>query len=127
MVMVSMQQLQIAQEEEVGIQSTQKEFEFMASTDAYKETEKVKVNCTSRDTLQQASTFRTQSDNVLVYDSDGSTEVLKDENCYDHDIFNMLTHKVQYTDLQTELDRTKEKLENCIIKKEKEYAVLWNN
>ncbi|GJW60680.1 hypothetical protein Tco_0110015 [Tanacetum coccineum] len=29
--------------------------------------------------------------------------------------------------LQTELDRTKEKLENCIIKKEKEYAVLWNN
>ncbi|GJT07832.1 hypothetical protein Tco_0842294 [Tanacetum coccineum] len=25
------------------------------------------------------------------------------------------------------LDRTKEKLENCIIKKEKEYAVLWNN
>ncbi|GKE29714.1 hypothetical protein Tco_1445098, partial [Tanacetum coccineum] len=29
--------------------------------------------------------------------------------------------------LQTELDRTKEKLENCIIKKEKEYVVLWNN
>ncbi|GJX45135.1 hypothetical protein Tco_0261811 [Tanacetum coccineum] len=39
----------------------------------------------------------------------------------------MHTHEVQYTDLQTELDRTKEKLENCIIKKEKEYAVLWNN
>ncbi|GJZ26190.1 hypothetical protein Tco_0570443 [Tanacetum coccineum] len=57
----------------------------------------------------------------------GSTKVSKDENCYDHDIFNMLTHEVQYTDLQTELDRTKEKLENCIIKKEKEYAVLWNN
>nr|GEU69207.1 hypothetical protein [Tanacetum cinerariifolium] len=31
------------------------------------------------------------------------------------------------SDLQTELDRTKEKLEHCIIKKEKEYAVLWNN
>nr|GEV54614.1 retrovirus-related Pol polyprotein from transposon TNT 1-94 [Tanacetum cinerariifolium] len=30
-------------------------------------------------------------------------------------------------DLQTELDRTKEKLELRIIKKEKEYAVLWNN
>nr|GEY60572.1 hypothetical protein [Tanacetum cinerariifolium]GEY60588.1 hypothetical protein [Tanacetum cinerariifolium] len=29
--------------------------------------------------------------------------------------------------LQTELDRTKEKLELCIVKKEKEYAVLWNN
>nr|GFB45235.1 hypothetical protein [Tanacetum cinerariifolium] len=34
---------------------------------------------------------------------------------------------VSYTDLQTELDRTKEKLEYCIIKKEKEYDVLWNN
>nr|GEW32269.1 retrovirus-related Pol polyprotein from transposon TNT 1-94 [Tanacetum cinerariifolium] len=31
------------------------------------------------------------------------------------------------SDLQTKLDRTKEKLELCIIKKEKEYAVLWNN
>nr|GEV00992.1 putative ribonuclease H-like domain-containing protein [Tanacetum cinerariifolium] len=31
------------------------------------------------------------------------------------------------SDLQTELDRTKEKLELYIIKKEKEYAVLWNN
>nr|GEW69644.1 uncharacterized mitochondrial protein AtMg00810-like [Tanacetum cinerariifolium] len=31
------------------------------------------------------------------------------------------------SDLQTELDRTKEKLELCIIKKEKEYVVLWNN
>nr|GFA65096.1 hypothetical protein [Tanacetum cinerariifolium] len=31
------------------------------------------------------------------------------------------------SDLQTELDRTKEKLEYCIIKEEKEYAVLWNN
>nr|GEZ29332.1 hypothetical protein [Tanacetum cinerariifolium] len=31
------------------------------------------------------------------------------------------------SDLRTELDRTKEKLELCIIKKEKEYAVLRNN
>nr|GFA00285.1 hypothetical protein [Tanacetum cinerariifolium] len=31
------------------------------------------------------------------------------------------------SDLQTELDRTKENFELCIIKKEKEYAVLWNN
>ncbi|GJT20328.1 hypothetical protein Tco_0890265 [Tanacetum coccineum] len=95
--------------------------------DAYEETKRVKVNFTSEDTLQQASTSGTQSDNALVYDSDRSTEVPKDENYYDYDIFNMLTHEVQFTDLQTELDRTKEKLENCIIKKEKEYVVLWNN
>nr|GEV08981.1 copia protein [Tanacetum cinerariifolium] len=31
------------------------------------------------------------------------------------------------SDLQTELDRTKEKLEHCIIKKEKEYTVHSNN
>nr|GEY43473.1 hypothetical protein [Tanacetum cinerariifolium] len=30
-------------------------------------------------------------------------------------------------DLRTELDRTKEKLELCIRKKQKEYVVLWNN
>ncbi|GJW97536.1 hypothetical protein Tco_0179344 [Tanacetum coccineum] len=34
---------------------------------------------------------------------------------------------VDTLNLQTELDHTKEKLETCIIKKEKEYAVLWNN
>ncbi|GJW09692.1 putative reverse transcriptase domain-containing protein [Tanacetum coccineum] len=99
-VMVSM----TAQEEEAGIQSIQEEFEFMTTADAHEETERVKVKCTSEDTLQQASTSGTQSDNAPVYDSDGSTEVPKDENCYDHDIFNMLTHEVQYTDLQTELD-----------------------
>ncbi|GJS07868.1 hypothetical protein Tco_0425784 [Tanacetum coccineum] len=42
---------EIAQEEEVGIQSTQDEFEFMDVADAYEETERVKVNCTSEDTL----------------------------------------------------------------------------
>ncbi|GJT91212.1 reverse transcriptase domain-containing protein [Tanacetum coccineum] len=68
------QQLQIALEEEAWIQSIQEEFEFMAAADAYEETERVKVNCTSEDTLQQASTSGTQSDNAPVYDSDGSTE-----------------------------------------------------
>ncbi|GKG48890.1 zf-CCHC domain-containing protein, partial [Tanacetum coccineum] len=48
------QQLQITQEEEVGIQSTQEEFEFMAVVDAYEETKRVTMNCTSDDTLQQA-------------------------------------------------------------------------
>ncbi|GJW94125.1 hypothetical protein Tco_0173797 [Tanacetum coccineum] len=100
------QQLQIAQKEEVGIQITQEEFEFMAA---------------------QASTSGTHSDNAPVYDSDGSTEVHHYDNCYNNDIFNMLTQEVQYTDLQTELDRTKEKLEICIIKKEKKYVVLWND
>ncbi|GKC39222.1 hypothetical protein Tco_1051606, partial [Tanacetum coccineum] len=46
----------------------------MAAADAYEETERVKVNCTLEDTLQQASLSGTQSDNAPVYDSDGSTE-----------------------------------------------------
>ncbi|GJU72839.1 zf-CCHC domain-containing protein [Tanacetum coccineum] len=76
------QQLQIAQEEEAGIQSTQVECEFMAAADAYKETERVKVNCTLEDTLQQASLSGTQSDNAPVYDSDGLTKVeVKTDRC----------------------------------------------
>nr|GEV79054.1 hypothetical protein [Tanacetum cinerariifolium] len=95
--------------------------------DAHEETKRVKLNYTSEDTLQQASTSGTQSENALIYDSDRSAKVPKDENYYDHDIFNMLSQEVQYKDLQTKLDRTKQKLETCIIKKEKEYATLWNN
>ncbi|GJR66509.1 retrovirus-related pol polyprotein from transposon TNT 1-94 [Tanacetum coccineum] len=34
---------------------------------------------------------------------------------------------VDTSNLQIELDRMKEKLKNCIIKKEKEYVVLWNS
>nr|GEW98837.1 hypothetical protein [Tanacetum cinerariifolium] len=103
------------------------EFEFMTTAYAHEETERVKVNCTSEDTLQQASTSGTQSNKAPVYDSNGSAEVHHYDNCYNNDIFNMLTQEVKYTDLRTEFDRTKEKLENCIIRKEKEYVVLWNN
>nr|GEU31100.1 hypothetical protein [Tanacetum cinerariifolium] len=60
-----------------GIQSTQEEFEFMATVDSYEETERVKVNYTLEDTLQQASTSGTQSNNAPVYDSDGSTESVR--------------------------------------------------
>ncbi|GJY96577.1 hypothetical protein Tco_0513487 [Tanacetum coccineum] len=34
---------------------------------------------------------------------------------------------VETSDLQTELERTKEKMENCIIKKEYKYAKFWND
>nr|GFB38008.1 hypothetical protein [Tanacetum cinerariifolium] len=38
-----------------------------------------------------------------------------------------ITSVVDTSDLQTELERTKERFENCIIKKETEYAKLWND
>nr|GEX18042.1 hypothetical protein [Tanacetum cinerariifolium] len=46
-----------------------------------------------------------------------------------HDIMSIVQNSFVdvSSDLRTELDRTKEKLELCIIKKEKEYVVLWNN
>nr|GFA30028.1 hypothetical protein [Tanacetum cinerariifolium] len=53
----------------------------------------------NEDTLQQTSTSGTQSENDLVYDSDRSAKVPKDENCYDNDIFNLLTQDEQYTKL----------------------------
>nr|GFC97386.1 hypothetical protein [Tanacetum cinerariifolium] len=34
---------------------------------------------------------------------------------------------VDTSDLQTELECTKERFENCVIKKETEYAKLWND
>nr|GEV36238.1 uncharacterized mitochondrial protein AtMg00810-like [Tanacetum cinerariifolium] len=50
-------------------------------------------------------------------------------NSVSHDIMSIVQNGFVDvpSDLQTELDRTKEKLELCIMKKEKEYAVLWNN
>nr|GEZ38301.1 hypothetical protein [Tanacetum cinerariifolium] len=46
-----------------------------------------------------------------------------------HDIMSIVQNRFVDvpSDLRTELDRTKEKLKLCIIKKEKEYVVLWNN
>ncbi|GJW30727.1 hypothetical protein Tco_0047602 [Tanacetum coccineum] len=82
-------------EEEAGIQSSQEEFEFMAVVDAYEETGRVKVNCTSDDTLQQASISGTQSDNAPVYDSDGSTEISYDE---------------AYNDMQQKIERLQAQL-----------------
>nr|GEZ80367.1 hypothetical protein [Tanacetum cinerariifolium] len=45
------------------------------------------------------------------------------------DIMNIMQKEsvVDTSDLQTELERTKERFENCIIKKENEYAKLWND
>nr|GFB70019.1 hypothetical protein [Tanacetum cinerariifolium] len=63
------------------------------------EIEKVNANCILMANLQQASTSGTKTDKAPVYDSDGSTEVHKYEDCYDNDIFNMFTQEEQYTKL----------------------------
>nr|GEU54402.1 hypothetical protein [Tanacetum cinerariifolium] len=62
-----------------NVETTPAEGNGNGINDAYKETDREKVNCTSEDTLQQASTSKTQSDNAPVYDSDGSTEISYDK------------------------------------------------
>nr|GEV18202.1 retrovirus-related Pol polyprotein from transposon TNT 1-94 [Tanacetum cinerariifolium] len=153
-------QLLIAQKEEAGIQLQAEEFNLMAAAADLDEIEEVNANCILMANLQQASTSGTQTDKVLVYDSDGSDEVHNYENCYDNKIFNMFTQEEQYTELLEPIPephqvpqndnnviskvfsveqsrRTVEqhpenvektqRFENCIIKKENEYAKLWND
>ncbi|GJR23338.1 gag-pol polyprotein [Tanacetum coccineum] len=92
-------QLQIAQKKEAWIQLNSEKFDFMAAIGAYDKIEEVNANCTLKENLQQASTSSTQIDSAPVYDLDGSSEVHHSENCYDNDIFNMLTQEEQYTEL----------------------------
>nr|GEW40931.1 hypothetical protein [Tanacetum cinerariifolium] len=92
-----MTQLLIAQKEEAGIQLQAKEFDLMVVVADLDEIEEVNANCILMANLQQASTSGTQSDKVLVYDTNGSAEVHLSENCYDNDIFNMFTQEEHYT------------------------------
>nr|GEU69837.1 ribonuclease H-like domain-containing protein [Tanacetum cinerariifolium] len=63
------------------------------------EIEEVNANCILMVNLQQASTLGTQTNNALVYDSDGPSKVHHSERCYNNDIFYMFTQKEQYTEL----------------------------
>nr|GEW84167.1 retrovirus-related Pol polyprotein from transposon TNT 1-94 [Tanacetum cinerariifolium] len=63
------------------------------------EIEEVNANCIVMATLQHPSTSGTQLDKAPVYDTDGSTKVQLNDNCYDSKIFNMFTQEEQYTDL----------------------------
>nr|GEU97423.1 Gag-Pol polyprotein [Tanacetum cinerariifolium] len=98
-----------------------------------------KVNCILENNLQQASTSDTQSDKAPVYDTDGSTEkqqslyngkVLSEKHdppvVYDSEEALELAQK-NTLNLQIELERTKERFENYLIKKENEYAKHWND
>ncbi|GJU85438.1 hypothetical protein Tco_1292984 [Tanacetum coccineum] len=64
----------LIRQEEARIQLTQAEFDFIADASASEEIERVQMNCNSEDTLQQASTLGTQSNNAPIYYSDRSPE-----------------------------------------------------
>nr|GEW40835.1 reverse transcriptase domain-containing protein [Tanacetum cinerariifolium] len=90
-------QLLIAQKEKAGIQLQAEEYDLMVAAADLDEIEEVNANCILMVNLQQASTSGTQTDNALVYDTNGSAEV--HENCDDNEIFNMFTQEEQYTEL----------------------------
>nr|GFB60637.1 hypothetical protein [Tanacetum cinerariifolium] len=92
-------QLLIAQKEEAGIQIQAEEFDLMAAAADLDEIEEVNANCILMANLQQSLTSGTQTDKAPVYDSDGSAEVHNYEDCYDNEMFNMLTQEEQYTEL----------------------------
>nr|GEZ91819.1 integrase, catalytic region, zinc finger, CCHC-type, peptidase aspartic, catalytic [Tanacetum cinerariifolium] len=72
-----------------------------------------------------------EHDPPAVYDSEETLELaqVSREKIVIQDIMSIVQNGFVdvSSDLQTELDRTKVKLKLCIIKKEKEYTVLWNN
>nr|GEY43091.1 hypothetical protein [Tanacetum cinerariifolium] len=92
-------QLLIAQKEEAGIQLQAEEYDLMAAAPDLDEIKEVNANYILMANLQQASSSGTQTDNALVYDSDGSAEVHEYENCYNNKIFNMFNQEEQYTEL----------------------------
>nr|GEX98169.1 hypothetical protein [Tanacetum cinerariifolium] len=76
------------------------------------EIEEVNANCILMANLHQASTSGTQIDKAPVYDSNGSVEVHKYENCYDNEIFNMFTQEEQYTELLEPIPEPHQVLQN---------------
>nr|GFD32153.1 hypothetical protein [Tanacetum cinerariifolium] len=92
-------QLLIAQKEEAGIQLQAEEYDLMAAATDLDKIKEVNANCILMANLQQGSSSGTQTDNTLVYDSDGSAEVHEYANCYNNEIFNMFTQEEQYTEL----------------------------
>ncbi|GKC14105.1 hypothetical protein Tco_1010887 [Tanacetum coccineum] len=79
--------------EEASIQLQAEEFDLMAAIGDIDEIEEVNANCILMANLQQASTLGTQTDKAPVYNSDETTEVHHNKNCYNNDIFNMFTQE----------------------------------
>nr|GEX77642.1 retrovirus-related Pol polyprotein from transposon TNT 1-94 [Tanacetum cinerariifolium] len=90
-----------------------------------------------------AESFHEQTDDELnekeanrkAYESFDMNKVLEYENegllraVVSQDIMSIVQNNpiVDTSNLQTELERTKEKFKSCVIKKENEYAKLWND
>nr|GEU31723.1 hypothetical protein [Tanacetum cinerariifolium] len=110
-------QLLIAHKEEAGIKLQVEEFDLMAAAADLDEIEKVNANCILMENLQQASTSA-----KFVGDFKSLTKEA-DESLAKHKALELEIKRL----LRAVLERTKERFENCIIKKENKYAILWND
>nr|GEU77491.1 retrovirus-related Pol polyprotein from transposon TNT 1-94 [Tanacetum cinerariifolium] len=111
----------------LGIQLQAEEFDLMADAANLDEIEKVNANCILMANLQQASTSADESlakHKALEWEIERLLRVVVSQA-----IMSIVQNNsvVDALNLQTELDRRKEHFENCIIKKENEYAKLWND
>nr|GEZ59639.1 hypothetical protein [Tanacetum cinerariifolium] len=77
----------------LGIQLQAEEFDFMAASGDLDVIKEVNAKCILMANLQHASTSGTQLDKAPVYDTDGSTDVQLNDNCYDNEIFSMFTQE----------------------------------
>ncbi|GJY24740.1 retrovirus-related pol polyprotein from transposon TNT 1-94 [Tanacetum coccineum] len=110
------QQLQFAQEEEAGIQSTQEECEFMAAADAYEENERVKCGQSGETVVQHPAT---PEETCALFDSLYNNLVTEVEKV------NSVNRKLKETntDLTTELARYKNQ-EKCFEISQEKYDKL---
>nr|GEY79169.1 reverse transcriptase domain-containing protein [Tanacetum cinerariifolium] len=133
-------QLLIAQKEEARIQLQAKEFDLMVAAAYHDEIEEVNANCILMANLQQASTsakfvgdFKSlakEADESLAKQKALELEIERLLRAVvSQDIMSVVQNNyvADTSNLQTGLERTKERFETCIIKKENEYAKLWND
>ncbi|GKA71932.1 hypothetical protein Tco_0778148 [Tanacetum coccineum] len=118
--------LQLAQEIRLKMKQLNKEIEL---------TNYVKINKLSKESLDDTPSVARKFLNEEADDSLDKIKALEFEikrllrAVISQDIMSIVqnTTVVETSDLLTELERTKERFENCIIKKENEYATLWND
>nr|GEU47247.1 hypothetical protein [Tanacetum cinerariifolium] len=133
--------------EEAGIQLQAEEFDLMAATADLDEIEGVNANCILMANLQvqnfeiqflkEAAKFvgdfkslAKEADESLAMHKELELEIERLLRAVvSQDIMSVVQKAsvVDTSNLQTELKRTKERFENCIIKNENEYAKLWND
>nr|GEW47592.1 hypothetical protein [Tanacetum cinerariifolium] len=120
-------QLLIAQKEEAGIQLQAEEYDLIAAAADLEEIKEVNTNYILMANLQQASTSGTQTDRVLVYDSDESSKSVYQEQCLSKKINALLlstgkqimTLNEQILDLNKQLSKEKSTVSFLLEEKKK--------